>query len=84
MKDMKVAIVHDWLTGMRGGEKCLEVFCELFPEAPIYTLLHEEGSVSRTIENMDIRTSFLQKIPGISKKYRWFLPIFPKPTANKN
>ncbi len=77
MKDMKVAIVHDWLTGMRGGEKCLEVFCELFPEAPIYTLLHEEGSVSRTIENMDIRTSFLQKIPGISKKYRWFLPIFP-------
>ncbi|MCK5450494.1 MAG: glycosyltransferase [Candidatus Omnitrophica bacterium] len=74
---MKVAIVHDWLTGMRGGEKCLEVFCELFPEAPIYTLLHEEGSVSRTIENMDIRTSFLQKIPGISKKYRWFLPIFP-------
>ena len=36
---MRVAIVHDWLTGMRGGEKCLEVFCEIFPEADIFTLL---------------------------------------------
>ena len=37
---MKVALVHDWLTGMRGGEKCLEVFCELFPEADLFTLVH--------------------------------------------
>jgi glycosyltransferase involved in cell wall biosynthesis len=74
---MKVAIVHDWLTGMRGGEKCLEVFCELFPEATLFTLLHKKGSVSRVIEEMDIRTSFLQKIPGIFKSYRSFLPFFP-------
>jgi len=42
---MNVALVHDWLTGMRGGERCLEVFCELFPEAPVFTLLHTPGSV---------------------------------------
>lgn len=74
---MKVALVHDWLTGMRGGEKCLEIFCEMFPKAHLYTLLHASGSVSPTIERMDIRTSLLQKIPGISHHYRYYLPLFP-------
>jgi glycosyltransferase involved in cell wall biosynthesis len=74
---MKVALVHDWLTGMRGGEKVLEVFCELFPDAHLYTLLHSKGSLSDTIESMDIRTSFVQKLPLIRKKYRHLLPIFP-------
>lgn len=78
MKKLKIAIAHDWLTGMRGGEKCLEVFCELFPEATIFTLLHNKGSVSPVIEKMDIRTSFLQRFPGISDNYRNFLPLFPK------
>ncbi len=75
---MKVALVHDWLTGMRGGEKVLEVFCELFPQAHLYTLLHNKGSVSYTIESMDIRTSFVQSLPLIKNKYRHYLPIFPK------
>ncbi|MGH9174523.1 MAG: hypothetical protein ACRD1H_09200, partial [Vicinamibacterales bacterium] len=48
---VRVALIHDWLTGMRGGERCLEVFCELFPEADLFTLLHVPGSVSPTIEN---------------------------------
>jgi len=74
---MKVALVHDWLTGMRGGEKVLEVFCELFPDAHLYTLLHNKGSLSDTIEGMDIRTSFIQKLPFAKKKYRHLLPIFP-------
>jgi glycosyltransferase involved in cell wall biosynthesis len=76
ISEAKVAIVHDWLTGMRGGEKCLEVFCELFPGAALFTLVHNKGSVSPAIEKMDIRTSFLGKIPGIKKNYRKFLPLF--------
>lgn len=75
---MKIAIIHDWLTGMRGGEKCLEIFCELFPEATIFTLIHNRGSVSDVIEKMDIRTSFLQRFPKASTKYRSYLPLFPK------
>ena len=75
---MKVALVHDWLTGMRGGEKCLEVFCELYPTADLYTLLHIPGTVSNVIENRRIFTSFLQKIPGIRNNYRNYLPLFPK------
>ena len=77
MNNIKIAIVHDWLTGMRGGEKCLEVFCELFPEAQLFTLLHTKGSVSPVIENMKIHTSFLQNMPGITGNYRNFLPLFP-------
>ena len=74
---MKVALVHDWLTGMRGGEKCLEVFCELFPDADLFTLLHIPGKVSPRIESMRIQTSFLQNLPGIKKYYRYYLPLMP-------
>ncbi len=73
----KIAIIHDWLTGMRGGEKVLEIFCELFPDADIFTLIHVRGSVSKIIEERRIRTSFLQKIPLARERYRSFLPLFP-------
>jgi glycosyltransferase involved in cell wall biosynthesis len=74
---VKIAIVHDWLTGMRGGEKVLEVFCELWPDADLFTLLHIKGALSEPIERLDIRTSFVQKIPGAKTAYRNFLPLFP-------
>jgi glycosyltransferase involved in cell wall biosynthesis len=73
----RVALVHDWLTGMRGGERCLEVFCELFPEAPLHTLLHVPGSVSAAIERRRIVTSFLGRLPGAARHYRAYLPLFP-------
>jgi glycosyltransferase involved in cell wall biosynthesis len=75
---VKVALVHDWLTGMRGGEKVLEVLCERFPDAELFTLLHVRGSVAPTIERMTIHTSPLQRLPGISHYYRECLPLFPK------
>ena len=74
---MKIAIVHDWLTGMRGGEKCLEVFCRLYPEADLFTLLHIPGTVSPAIEGMRIKTSFLQTLPGVGQNYRYYLPVMP-------
>ena len=76
--DLKVALVHDWLTGMRGGEKCLEVFCELFPEADLYPLFHFPGTVSPSIENRTIQTSFVQSLPGLRRSYQHFLPFFPQ------
>ncbi len=72
---MRVAIVHDWLTGMRGGEKCLEVFCEIFPDAPLFTLVHVPGSVSPVIESRPIFTSPLQRVPGAGRHYRHMLPL---------
>ena len=67
---VRVALVHDWLTGMRGGEKVLEVLCELFPDADLFTLVHCRGSVSPTIERHRIRTSFVQRLPLATARYR--------------
>jgi glycosyltransferase involved in cell wall biosynthesis len=74
---MRVALVHDWLTGMRGGEKVLERIAAMFPDAPIHTLVWNRGSVSPALESHPIRTSFLQHVPGIARRYRWALPGFP-------
>lgn len=74
---LRVALAHDWLTGMRGGEKVLEVLCQLYPQAPLFTLLHNHGSVSTVIEDRAITTSPLQHMPWSSKKYRHYLPLFP-------
>jgi glycosyltransferase involved in cell wall biosynthesis len=73
----RVALVHDWLTGMRGGEKVIEAVGSLFPGAPLFTLFHFPGSVSPEIEAHPIRTSFLQRAPGLRKHYRSYLPLFP-------
>jgi glycosyltransferase involved in cell wall biosynthesis len=62
---------------MRGGEKVLELFCQRFPEAPLLTLLHIPGTVSKTITSREIKTSFLQHMPLSKVKYRHYLPLFP-------
>ena len=72
-----VVLGHDWLVGMRGGERVLEILCGLFPKAPVLTLLHDPSVMSGCINNRRIETSALQKIPGAKKHYRFFLPIFP-------
>ena len=72
-----VSSVHDWLTGMRGGEKCLEVLCRRWPDAGLYTLLHRHGTVSDPIARLQPRTSFLQHFPGVHRYYRYLLPLMP-------
>jgi glycosyltransferase involved in cell wall biosynthesis len=62
---------------MRGGERCLEVLCELFPDAPLYTLLHVPGSVTPQIERRRIVTSLVQRLPRAAARYRSYLPVFP-------
>jgi glycosyltransferase involved in cell wall biosynthesis len=77
IEKLRVAIVHDWLTGMRGGEKVLEQLCLIFPRAEIYTLMRVKGGVSAKIESHKITTSFLQHFPLVEKKYRYYLPLMP-------
>jgi glycosyltransferase involved in cell wall biosynthesis len=76
-RPLKVAIVHDWLTGMRGGEKVLEAICELYPNATIFTLVQVPGSVSKRIEAHRIKRSLVQWLPAASRHYRNYLPLFP-------
>ena len=76
-EQFKMAFICDWLTAMRGGERCLEAICEIYPDADIFTLVHFQGSVSETIETHKIQTSYIQRLPGSMKNFRSYLPLFP-------
>ncbi len=74
---MRVALVHDWLTGNRGGEKVLLQLAGLFPEAPVFTLFRFPGRVPEAIDGRDVRTTFLQRLVSPAREYRRLLPLFP-------
>lgn len=74
---MKIALVHDYFTQYGGAERVLEIFCELFPRAPIYTLLYNERATGGAFKNKEIITSFLQKIPFSSKLFRSLPLLMP-------
>lgn len=74
----RVALIHDWLTGMRGGEQVLEGILDVVPEAEIFTLFHFAGSVSKKIESRPIHTSSLQNLARKVSDYRTLLPLFPR------
>ena len=77
-RDLTVALAHDWLNGMRGGERCLDLICQEFPQAELYTLLFRPELVSDAIRNRKVHVSGLQRLPGFREHYRWFLPLFPR------
>lgn len=74
---MRVALVHHFLINMRGGEKVLEILCEIFPEADIYTLVCDKKAISETISSHIIKSSFLQRLPFSKTKRQYYLPLFP-------
>jgi glycosyltransferase involved in cell wall biosynthesis len=74
---LKAALIHDWLNGMRGGEKVLESFCDLYLDAPIFTLFYEPDCVSEKIRTRMVIPSVLQKFPLARRYYRHYLPLFP-------
>jgi glycosyltransferase involved in cell wall biosynthesis len=73
----EVALAHDWLNGMRGGERCLELIAGEFPEATIYTLLWCPEALSEELRRHKTVVSGLSRVPGFTKHYRLFLPLFP-------
>lgn len=73
----RVALIHDWLTGMRGGEYVLEAMAEVFPNAELFTLLHVPGSITGPLTRLPLHTSALQHMPGAANYYRHYLPLLP-------
>lgn len=69
--------MHDWLTGLRGGERVLDELCGLFPDAEIYTLVHVRGSTTPRIEARPVHESPLARLPGGRRHYRRWLPLHP-------
>jgi glycosyltransferase involved in cell wall biosynthesis len=74
---MRVALIHDWLTGLRGGEKVLDAVCGVFPDADLFTLVHVPGSTSAAIERRRVVRSPIQWLPAAARRYREYLPLFP-------
>lgn len=74
---MKVALVHDWLIDMHDEERCLEVLCELFPSAPLFTLFVNPARVSESLNRMAMTTSMLQHFPWITPRFPCYALLFP-------
>ena len=74
---LKVAIVHYWLVGMRGGEKVLEALCEMYPQADIFTHVYVPEAISPAITAHRVTTSFISRLPWPSRNYKRYLPLMP-------
>jgi len=74
---MKVALVHDYLNQMGGAERVVMAFHEIFPDAPVYTSIYDPQRVDPAFQKMDIRTSFMQKFPLVTKHHQPYLPFYP-------
>jgi len=74
---MRIAILHDWLTGMRGGERCLEEMCRLFPGSDIFSLFGQRSRISQELRSHEIHWSSFNKLPGVLSYYRHLLPLYP-------
>lgn len=74
---MRVAIIHYWLVGMRGGEKVLEALCRMYPEADIFTHVVVPDALSDELRRHTIRTSFIAKLPRAARMYKSYLPLMP-------
>lgn len=78
IQNKKIAIVAEELTQLGGAERVLDAIIEVFPKAPIYTLVWDKEKTNHVYDKRDIRTSFIQKLPFGMKKYKWYLVLMPK------
>lgn len=74
---MKVAIIHDWLNQNGGAERVLEEFHDIFPDAPIYTSMYDPQRMPVSYRQWDIRVSWMQKLPGVTKRHQQYMPLYP-------
>jgi glycosyltransferase involved in cell wall biosynthesis len=75
--NMKVALVHDWLTNMGGAERVVINFKEIFKDAPIYTTIYNPDNLDDELKNIDVRTSFLQNKKDAKKNHQKYFPFMP-------
>jgi len=77
LKDLKVALIVEELTQLGGAERVLDAFLEIFPQAPVYTLVWNRERTQHHYDQLDIKPSFIQKMPLATKRYKWYLPLMP-------
>lgn len=74
---MRVALIHDWILGLRGGERVLDALCELYPSATLFTLFYRPGTTTAAIDQHQIVVSPLNRVPFSQRSYRFLLPLYP-------
>src|SRR5690606_22880228 len=74
---MRVALIHDWLTGLRGGERVLDELLAVWPDADVHTLVHVAGTTTARIDARVRGTSPLQRLPAAGRHWRKLLPLHP-------
>ena len=77
MSSFKLALVHDWLNQMGGAEQVLENLVDLYPDAPVYTSMYWPQGVSSAYTSWDIRTSWLNRVPGVKRHHQLYFPLYP-------
>lgn len=75
--DFRIALVHDWLNQMGGAENVLEELVQLFPNAPVYTSMYDRAVMPAAYRSWDIRTTFMQRLPGVTRHHQKYLPFYP-------
>lgn len=73
----RIALVHDWLNQMGGAENVLEELVQLFPDAPVYTSMYDRAAMPAAYRSWDIRTTFMQQLPGVTRHHQAYLPLYP-------
>ncbi|MFZ6035935.1 MAG: glycosyltransferase [Patescibacteria group bacterium] len=79
---MKLALVHDHLNQLGGAERVLKAFCDLYPDAPMYTLIYDADKTNHVFDNTTIKESFIARFPFARKKFRWYLPMMVPATES--
>lgn len=74
---LRVALVHDWVTGLRGGERVLDELAGLYPSADLYTLFYRPGTTTDRIDQLRVESSALDRLPGVQSHRTALLPLFP-------
>jgi glycosyltransferase involved in cell wall biosynthesis len=74
---VKVALIYDWLNQFGGGERVLSELHSMFPEAPVFTTVHAPEKLPESMRCLDVRTSFLQRVPMARGNHRPFFPLMP-------
>ncbi len=80
--EYSIALVHDYLSQDGGAERVLRVFHEMWPEAPIFVWFHDREKEHLGFNSADVRTSFIEKLPGWKNHYQWYLPLLPRTTES--
>jgi len=76
-RSRRIALVHDWLNQVGGAENVLELLVRMFPGAPVYTSMYASDRMPAAYREWDIRTTFMQHLPGVTRKHQMYMPVYP-------